>query len=78
MNDRRARILEILQRVTRRAATPRADESLFDSGLLDSFALTDMVAALEQEFHLKIPDSDLNPRKFDTIERIESYLETHS
>ncbi len=78
MSDRRARILEILQRVTRRDVTPSADESLFDSGLLDSFALPDMVAGLEQEFGLKIPDSDLNPRKFDSIEHIESYIEQHS
>ena len=70
--------MEILQRVTRQDVTPAADESLFDSGLLDSFALTDVVAALEQEFNLKIPDSDLNPRKFDTIARIESYLVDHS
>jgi len=78
VDDRRAQIVEILQRVTRQDVTPAADESLFDSGLLDSFALTDVVAALEQEFNLKIPDSDLNPRKFDTIARIESYLVDHS
>jgi acyl carrier protein len=51
---------------------------LFDSGYLDSFALADLVAALEKEFGVKIPDSDLNPRKFETVERIESYLESHS
>ncbi len=73
--ERRARIIEIIQRVSRREETPAPDESLFDSGLLDSFALTDMVSALEEEFSLTVPDSDLNPRKFDTVERIESYLE---
>ncbi|MCC6390734.1 MAG: acyl carrier protein, partial [Bryobacterales bacterium] len=36
----------------------------------------DMVSELEAAFGVKIPDSDLNPRKFDTIERIESYLES--
>ena len=51
------------------------DESLFDSGLLDSFALTDLVSALEAEFKITVPDSDLNPRKFDTIDRISSYIE---
>ncbi|MGH9657752.1 MAG: acyl carrier protein [Bryobacteraceae bacterium] len=56
--------------------TPAPDESLFDSGLIDSFALTDMVSALELEFSIKIPDSDLNPRKFDSIARIETYLES--
>ena len=52
------------------------DESLFDSGLLDSFALPDVLSALEKAFSIKIPDSDLNPRKFDSISRIESYIES--
>ena len=56
-------------------SVPDADESLFDSGFLDSFALPDMVGELEREFHIKIPDSDLNPRKFETISRIETYVE---
>jgi acyl carrier protein len=55
--------------------TPAPDESLFESGLLDSFALADLVSALENEFGVKIPDSDLIPRKFDSLERIESYLD---
>ena len=40
----------------------------------DSFALTDLIAALEQEFSIKVPDSDLNPRKFDNLARIEAYV----
>ena len=55
---------------------PDPDESLFDSGLLDSFALPDVLSALEKTFSIKIPDSDLNPRKFDSISRIESYIES--
>jgi len=54
-----------------------ADESLFDSGVLDSFALTDVIAAVEKEFSIKVPDSDLNPRKFNSISRIVSYIEAH-
>ena len=53
------------------------DESLFDSGVLDSFGLQDLVTGLEKSFGVKIPDSDLTPRKFDSIERIEEYLEEH-
>jgi len=37
-----------------------------------------MIAALESEFSIWIPDSDLNPRKFDSITRIEAYLESRS
>ncbi|MBI4907102.1 MAG: acyl carrier protein [Acidobacteria bacterium] len=73
--SRQAKILEIVQSVAKKQVTPGSDESLFDSGLLDSFALPDLVSALEVEYHVRVPDSDLNPRKFDTIERIESYLE---
>ncbi|MGA2328355.1 MAG: acyl carrier protein [Bryobacteraceae bacterium] len=54
------------------------DQSLFESGLVDSFALPEMVSALEREFSIAIPDSDLIPRRFETLERIESYIEGHS
>jgi acyl carrier protein len=74
--DKRARILEIIRTAANKSVAPSPDESLFDSGMLDSFALPDMVSALEKAFSVKIPDSDLNPRKFDTIERIEMYLDS--
>jgi acyl carrier protein len=69
-----ARILKVLQKVTGKDITPGADESLFVSGLLDSFALTDFVGGLEEEFGVTVPDSDLSARKFDTISKVESYL----
>ena len=56
----------------------RPQESLFESGLLDSFTLTDLVTALESEFSIRIPDSDLTPRKFDSIARIEAYVQSRS
>jgi acyl carrier protein len=73
--DNRERVTKVLKSVSKKPALPDADESLFDSGFLDSFDLPDMVSALEQEFQIKIPDSDLNPRKFESIARIESYVE---
>jgi acyl carrier protein len=74
--DRQAKIIELIRIVSKKDITPAADESLFESGLLDSFALTDLVAAIEKEFGLTIPDSDLSPRKFETLERIEAYLDS--
>jgi acyl carrier protein len=74
--DNRARIITILKNVSKKDSVPDADESLFDSAYLDSFALPDMVSDLEREFKIKIPDSDLNPRKFESISRIESYIES--
>jgi acyl carrier protein len=75
MNPRQQQILELVQKVSKKTDSPDMDESLFESGFLDSFALPDLVAELEATFSVSIPDSDLNPRKFDSIERIESYLE---
>ena len=69
-----ARILKVLHKVSGKEISPAADESLFVSGLLDSFALADFVAGLEEEFGVTIPDFDLSARKFDTISKVESYL----
>ena len=73
---RQAQITEIIRTVSKKNMTPDPEESLFDSGLLDSFALPDVLSALEKAFSIRIPDSDLNPRKFDSISRIESYIES--
>jgi acyl carrier protein len=73
---RQAQITEIIRAISKKSTAPDPDESLFDSGLLDSFALPDVLSALEKTFSIKIPDSDLNPRKFDSISRIESYIES--
>ena len=76
--DNKGRIITVLTNIAKKAPPSDADESLFDSGYLDSFALPDMVAELEREFQIKIPDSDLNPRKFETISRIENYVESRT
>jgi acyl carrier protein len=72
--EKRPRVLRILHAVSEKNLTPRDDESLFSSGLLDSFALTDFVVALEKEFSITIPDSDMTARKFDTLQKVEEYL----
>jgi acyl carrier protein len=73
--DRRSKLIEILSQVAQKDVNPSDDESLFDSGTLDSFALPDLVSALESEFGISIPDSDMNPRKFETVARIGEYLD---
>lgn len=77
-NDLQTRIVGIVQKVSGQPVKISPDESLFDSGLLDSFALPEMVGALENEFGIKVPDSDLTPRKFESIASIERYIETRS
>jgi acyl carrier protein len=75
---RRQRLLGVLKTITSQPLPTDDEESLFESGLLDSFALPDLVSAIEQEFSIKVPDRDLNPRKFDSIARIEAYLQDHA
>jgi acyl carrier protein len=74
--DLQARIAGIIERVSKQPVRVAPDESLFDSGLLDSFALPEVVSALEDEFGIKVPDSDLTPRKFESIASIGRYIES--
>ena len=74
----RARLIAVMRKITSQPLPSDDEESLFESGLLESFALPDLVSALEQEFSIKVPDRDLNPRKFDSIARMVAYLEEHA
>jgi D-alanine--poly(phosphoribitol) ligase subunit 2 len=74
--DTQAQVIEIIRRVTgNNIEEMDPDESLFDSGILDSFALTDVVTTLEKQFSISVPDSDLTPRKFQSVSRIVAYIE---
>jgi acyl carrier protein len=72
------RILAVVRKVAQKPVPSDPDESLFESGVLDSFALPDMVSALEKEFSITVPDADLNPRKFDSLSRIADYIDVHA
>jgi len=72
---RQSRISEILAEIAGKPINIGTNESLFESGLLDSFGLTDLVTKLEAEYGIRIPDGDLNPRKFESIEKIASYVD---
>ena len=73
--DRRQRLAALIEQVSGQPAPADDEQSLFESGLLDSFALPDLVSAIEESFGVKVPDAD---RKFDSISRIQEYLEHHS
>jgi acyl carrier protein len=74
----RERIVAVIQKVAQKPLPSDPEESLFESGVLDSFGLPDMVSALEKEFGVQVPDADLNPRKFDSLARIEQYVNSRS
>lgn len=53
---------------------PGRGDDLFKLGALDSFALVDFVTVLEEHCGISIPDADVNPATFRTIESIELYV----
>lgn len=60
--------------VEARTALPDRESSLFLSGVLDSFTLVDFVTVLESECDIKIADNDLRPENFDSISRVEEFI----
>jgi len=58
------------------ADRPDISDDLFKSGALDSFALVDFVTVLEEHCGINIPDRDINPATFRTIEAIERYVQS--
>ena len=75
--DLQQKIKEVVMSVSLKSgADPSPSELLFEAGILDSFGLPDLVAALEKEFSVRIPDSDLRPKTFSSIEQIEKYLDS--
>lgn len=69
-------IIELLRQMadTRRLELPADTESLFASGVLDSFGLLEFIGALEEKLNIRVPDEDLVPANFETIARIRSYV----
>ena len=57
-------------------AQPQDDDDLFRFGILDSFALVDLISILETECMIKIPDADVKPENFQSIHAIKQYLES--
>jgi acyl carrier protein len=76
-DDIQKRLRDIVQKIAQKPLPQDPEESLFESGVLDSFALADVVAAIEEEFAIKVPDKDLTPRKFDSIARMAAYVADH-
>lgn len=71
-------VIDFLNESARNNGTeqPGASDDLFKMGVLDSFALVDFVMVLEQETGISVPDGDVNPANFQSIEQIERYIES--
>ena len=59
-----------------RIAQLKADDNLFDMGVLDSFMVVDLVSILEEECNIKILDADVTAENFQSINAIERYVQS--
>jgi acyl carrier protein len=51
------------------------DESLLETGTIDSMGVLQLVGFLESTYGIKVEDDDLMPENFDTIAAITSFVE---
>lgn len=63
-SDIASKILNLPQR----KITPQ--EPLISSGLVDSFSLVDLAMLVEDNFNVRIDDTELNADTFDTVEKL--------
>lgn len=54
----------------------KLDEPLISSGLIDSFSLVDLAIIVEDEFGVRIDDSELNSDTFDTLDALVKLIES--
>lgn len=51
------------------------EDSLIDSGVIDSTGVMEIVAFVEQEFGIEIDDRDSVPENFDSVSRLACYVQ---
>ena len=52
------------------------DDNLFNTGIIDSAGLIYFVGYIEKKFNIEIPDEDLIPEKFISVNSISQYIES--
>lgn len=62
---------EILKQPERQLAL---DEALISSGLIDSFSLMDLALFVEDNFGVRIEDTELNADTFDNLETLSALI----
>jgi acyl carrier protein len=63
---------QVLKQPNRRIAS---DEALISSGLIDSFSLMDLALFVEDNFNVRIEDTELNAETFDNLAQLTALIE---
>lgn len=50
-------------------------DSFLGTGLIDSLGIVQLVSLVESEYGLRVPDTDLVPENFDSVDKLAAYVE---
>jgi acyl carrier protein len=62
--------------VGRSSGTVAPDDDLLAKGLVDSHGVMELVGFLEERYGITVRDEDLTPENFQTLVRIEEYVDS--
>lgn len=54
------------------------DESLLDSGIIDSTGVIELISFIEEEFDIEVKDEEMIPDNLDSLNKLASYIERKS
>ena len=76
MNDIKEKLNKYITKeiLNEKGRTLGSDESLIKSGLIDSFSLMDLGLFVEDNFGVRIEDTELNAETFDTLSQLEQLI----
>lgn len=72
--DAKARIRAFLEAKLLHGAALRDDESFWETRVVDSLGILQLIAFLESEFGLKTPGRDVSSRTFFSIDSVHAYV----
>lgn len=64
------KIFNIICDISGKVVIENYDMDLFENGILDSFAIAQLISSLEEDFNIEIDPEDIVPEKFSTISEI--------
>lgn len=50
------------------------DESFLEAGVVDSLGVVELVAFVEETYQLEVPDDDIVPANFDSVDNLAAYI----
>jgi len=56
------------------AAVPGDDESLLESGVIDSVGILELIGYIEKQFEIRVDDRELVPDNLDSIRKIAHFV----